>query len=190
MISSHAEIDQANALLEEYKNELRAENIPFDEHIEVGAMVEIPSAAIAADMLASRVKFFSIGTNDLIQYSLAVDRLNERIAHLYEPTHPAVLRLIKWTAEAAVRHGLWCGVCGEMAGDLSMTPLLIGLGIRELSMAAPLLPRVKFLIRRLKMQDTVELANFALNCESGRDILRRSQALAEQTAPSLFEKQE
>jgi phosphoenolpyruvate-protein phosphotransferase (PTS system enzyme I) len=187
MISNHCELDQANALVELYKSELRAEQIPFDEKIEIGAMVEIPSAALTADMLAKRVKFFSVGTNDLIQYSLAVDRLNERIAHLYEPTHPAVLRLIKQTADAAVHHGLWCGVCGEMAGDPDMTPLLLGLGARELSMAPPLLPRVKFLIRRLKMEDAVELANFALNCESGREILECSQALARRTAPSLFE---
>jgi phosphotransferase system enzyme I (PtsI) len=187
MISSHNELDEANGLLEIYKNELRAEKIPFDENIEVGAMIEIPSAAVSADMLAKRVKFFSLGTNDLIQYALAVDRLNERIAHLYEPTHPAVLRLIKWTTEAAARHGLWCGVCGEMAGDPCMTPLLLGLGARELSMAPPLVPRVKFLIRRLKMDDAMELANFALNCESGREILERSQALARRTAPSLFE---
>jgi phosphotransferase system enzyme I (PtsI) len=190
MISSHNELDQANAFVEQYKNELRAEKIPFDENIEIGAMVEIPSAAISADMLASRVKFFSIGTNDLIQYALAVDRLNDRIAHLYDPTHPAVLRLIKWTAEAAVRHKLWCGVCGEMAGDPEMTPLLLGLGVRELSMAPPLLPRVKFLIRRLKMEDALELANFALNCESSRDILERSQALARRIAPGLFESKE
>jgi phosphoenolpyruvate-protein phosphotransferase (PTS system enzyme I) len=187
MISNHCELDQANALLETYKAELRAENIPFDENIEVGAMIEIPSAAVSADMLAKRVKFFSLGTNDLIQYALAVDRLNERIAHLYEPTHPAVLRLIKWTTEAAARHGFWCGVCGEMAGDPYMTPLLLGLGAKELSMAAPLVSRVKFLIRRLKMDDARELANFALNCESGREILERSVALARRTAPSLFE---
>jgi phosphotransferase system enzyme I (PtsI) len=187
MVSNHNEVDQANGLVEQYKNELRAEKIAFDEKLEIGVMIEIPSAAVSADMLAKRVKFFSLGTNDLIQYALAVDRLNERIAHLYEPTHPAVLRLIKWTTEAAERHGLWCGVCGEMAGDPCMTPLLLGLGARELSMAPPLLPRVKFLIRRLKMGDAMELANFALNCESGREILERSQALARRTAPSLFE---
>jgi phosphotransferase system enzyme I (PtsI) len=190
MISSHNELDQANGFVEQYKSELRAEKIPFDEKIEIGAMIEIPSAAIAADMLAKRVRFFSLGTNDLIQYALAVDRLNDRIAHLYEPTHPAVLRLIKWTADAAARHGLWCGVCGEMAGDPFMTPLLVGLGARELSMAPPLLPRVKFLIRRMKMDDALELANFALNCESGREILERSQALARRIAPSLFEDQD
>jgi phosphoenolpyruvate-protein phosphotransferase (PTS system enzyme I) len=189
MISNHCELDQANGLVEQYKSELRAEKTPFDEHIEIGAMIEIPSAAVTADMLAKRVKFFSLGTNDLIQYALAVDRLNERIAHLYEPTHPAVLRLIKGTADAAARHGLWCGVCGEMAGDPFMTPLLLGLGVRELSMAPPLLPRVKFLIRRLKMDDATEFANFALNCESGREILERSMALARRIAPSLFENQ-
>jgi phosphotransferase system enzyme I (PtsI) len=189
MISSFAEIEKANAFVEEYKNELRAEGEPFDENIEIGAMIEIPSAAIAADMLARRVKFFSIGTNDLIQYSLAVDRLNERIAQLYEPTHPAVLRLIKWTADAAARNGIWCGVCGEMAGDPLLTPLLLGLGVTELSMAPPLLPQVKYLIRRLKMADTKELADFALNCESAREIFERSEALAKRIAPSLFENQ-
>jgi phosphotransferase system enzyme I (PtsI) len=189
MISSFGEVDKANAFVEEYKNELRAEKIPFDENIEIGVMIEIPSAAVAADMLARRVKFFSLGTNDLIQYSLAVDRLNERIAYLYEPTHPAVLRLIKWTADAALRNGIWCGVCGEMAGDPLLTPLLLGLGVTELSMAPPLLPQVKFLIRRLKMEDARELADFALNCESGRLIFERSEALAKRIAPSLFENQ-
>jgi phosphotransferase system enzyme I (PtsI) len=189
MISNYSELDQANGLVEQYKTELRAENIPFDPNIEVGAMIEIPSAAVAADVLAKRVKFFSVGTNDLIQYALAVDRLNERIAYLYEPTHPAVLRLIKWTAEAAGRHGIWCGVCGEMAGDPCLAPLLLGLGVTELSMAPSSLPQVKYLIRRLKMDDARQLAEFALNCESGREILERSQALARRLAPSLFENQ-
>lgn len=189
MISSFGEIEKANAFVEEYKNELSAENIPFDPDIEIGAMIEIPSAAVAADMLARRCKFFSIGTNDLIQYSLAVDRLNERIAQLYEPTHPAVLRLINWTAEAAARNGIWCGVCGEMAGDPLLTPLLLGLGVTELSMAPPLLPQIKYLIRRLKMDDAKELATFALNCESAGQIFERSEALAKRIAPSLFENQ-
>ena len=189
MISCFGEVEKANALVEEYKGELRAGNVPFDEHIEIGVMIEIPSAAVAADTLASRVKFFSIGTNDLIQYSLAVDRLNERIAHLYEPTHPAVVRLIKLTVDAANHHGIWCGVCGEMAGDPFMTPLLLGLGVNELSIAPSFLPRIKFLIRRLKMEEAEELAEFALHCESGREIMERSEALAKKVAPSLFENQ-
>jgi phosphoenolpyruvate-protein phosphotransferase (PTS system enzyme I) len=189
MISGSGEVEKANALVEKYKGELRAEGVPFDENIEIGVMIEIPSAAVAADTLASRVKFFSLGTNDLIQYTLAVDRLNERVAHLYEPTHPAVVRLIKLSVDSAHRHGIWCGVCGEMAGDPLLTPLLLGLGINELSIAPPALPRVKFLIRRLKMAEAKELAEFALQCESGGEILKRSEALAKKIAPSLFENQ-
>jgi phosphotransferase system enzyme I (PtsI) len=187
MISGYCELEKANALVEEYKAELRAEKVAFDENIEIGAMIEIPSAAVSSDSLAKRVKFFSLGTNDLIQYSLAVDRLNERIAHLYEPTHPAVLRLIKMTVESAERHGIWCGVCGEMAGEPTLVPLLIGLGVNELSTAPACLPRIKFLIRRLKLTEARELADFALNCESSKEILRRSEELARKVAPSLFE---
>jgi len=150
MISSVTEVDQANALLEEYKAELRREKTPFNENLEVGVMIEIPSAALAADVLARKVDFFSVGTNDLIQYSLAVDRLNEKIAHLYEPTHPAILRLIHMTVEAARKNGIWVGVCGEMAADPQIAPLLLGLGVEELSVAPLSVPRIKFLIRRMK----------------------------------------
>jgi phosphotransferase system enzyme I (PtsI) len=187
MICGLDELNQANALVEEYKEELRKEGVPFDEHIEIGAMIEIPSAALIADSLARRVKFFSIGTNDLIQYSLAVDRMNEKIAHLYEPTHPAIVRLIKATIDAARRNKILVSVCGEMAGDPVMTPLLLGLGIDELSVAPPLVPQVKFMIRRLKLSEAQALAEFALNSESGVEILLRSQELARQAAPSLFE---
>lgn len=187
MISGLDELNQANALLEEFKGELRKEGIAFDENLEVGAMIEIPSAAVAADSLARRVKFFSVGTNDLIQYSLAVDRLNERIAHLYEPTHPAIVRLIKMTADAGARQGVWTGICGEMAGDPVMTPLLLGLGITELSASPSAVPQIKYLIRRLKMTEARELADFALQCESASEILARCKKLARQVAPSLFE---
>jgi phosphotransferase system enzyme I (PtsI) len=188
MISGLPELLRANELLDQCKADLRAEHQPFNEALEVGVMIEVPSAALIVDSLARRVKFLSLGTNDLIQYTLAVDRLNERVANLYEPTHPAILRLIKATADAAHTHGIWAGVCGEMAGDPAMVPLLLGLGITELSTAASLVPQIKFLIRRLKLEEARALAEFALNCESAAEILARSQALAQQVAPSLFEK--
>jgi phosphotransferase system enzyme I (PtsI) len=150
-------------------------------------MIEVPSAAIMADQLAREVDFFSIGTNDLIQYTLAVDRMNEKVAHLYEPTHPAILRLIKATVDAARKQNIWVGVCGEMAGDPILTPLLLGLGVDELSATPPLVAPVKFLIRRLKMNEARALAEFALNCESSAEILARAQSLARDIAPSLFE---
>ena len=190
MISGLDELNQANALVEECRRELRAERIPFGESLETGAMIEIPSAVLTADSLAKRVKFLSIGTNDLIQYSLAVDRLNEKIAHLYEPTHPAIVRLIKATVEAGRRNGIWVGVCGEMAGDPALVPLLLGLDVDELSAAFSVVPQVKFLIRRLKLSEARQLADFALNCESGSEILARSQALARRIAPGLFENQD
>jgi len=186
MISSVTEVEQANALVEEYKGELRRENTPFNENLEIGAMIEIPSAALAADALARKVNFFSVGTNDLVQYSLAVDRLNEKIAHLYEPTHPAILRLIHMTVEAAHKKGIWVGVCGEMAGDPLVAPLLLGLGVEELSVAPISVPRIKFLIRRMKMAEAKELADCALKCDSAREILNNCGDYARRIAPSLF----
>ena len=127
------------------------------EKIEVGAMIEIPSAAICANVLAHEVDFFSIGTNDLIQYALAVDRVNEKLAHLYEPTHPAVLRLLKMIADAAHANNIWVGVCGEMAGDVALIPLLLGLGVDELSASATLVPRVKRAVQSLAIPECREL---------------------------------
>jgi phosphotransferase system enzyme I (PtsI) len=189
MISCLEELTQANALIEKYKNELRTEAVLYNDAMEIGAMIEIPSAALAAESLAKKVKFFSLGTNDLIQYALAVDRLNEKIAHLYAPTHPAILRLIKMTVEAARQEGIWAGVCGEMAGDPTMVSLLLGLGVDELSVAPPNVPSVKYLIRRIKMEEARELAEFALNCESAEEVLARCTAHAQKVAPSLFENQ-
>jgi phosphotransferase system enzyme I (PtsI) len=187
MISGLDELLQANALLEECRTELRAENIPFDANLEIGAMIEVPSAVMVAESLARRLKFLSLGTNDLIQYTLAVDRMNEKVAHLYEPTNPAILRLIKATVDAGHKHGNWVGVCGEMAGDPVLTPLLLGLGVDELSATPSLVPPVKFLIRRLKLEEAKSLADFALNSESGAEILARCQKLARDVAPGLFE---
>ncbi len=187
MISCLDELVQANTLLEEYRAELRQKGVPFDEKMEVGAMIEIPSAALTAEALAKRVQFFSIGTNDLIQYTLAADRLNEKIAHLYQPTNPAILRLIKMTTDAAHAAGIWVGVCGEMAGDPLTIPLLLGLGVDELSVAPQAVPQIKYLIRRLKMSEAKDLAAAALTSESSVDILDRSQKLVRSIAPSLFE---
>ena len=162
MISGASELDRANALLDEARVELRERGQAFDEHMRVGAMIEIPSAALTADVLAQKCDFFSIGTNDLIQYLLAIDRGNNRIAHLYEPAHPAVLRVIKQVIDDAQRHKIKVAVCGEMAGDPVYAPLLLGLGVDELSMTPTLLPAVKFLIRNTKFIDAKQLATEAL----------------------------
>lgn len=188
MVSGMDELDAANVLLDECRNQLRAEGVEFAENLEIGVMIETPSAAMIADSLARCVQFFSIGTNDLIQYSLAVDRLNEKIAHLYEPTHPGILRLIKATVDAGQAQKIWTGVCGEMAGELAMVPLLIGLGVAELSVAPSLVPRVKMLIRSIEMAKARELAEFALNCDSPGEILAGAEALAKAAVPDFFEK--
>ena len=186
MISGLDEWVRATAMLEKCKAELRAEKIAFDENLEVGAMIEIPSAALIADTLATRVKFFSIGSNDLIQYTLAADRTNEKVSHLYEPTHPAIVRLIKMTVDAAHRHNIWTGVCGEIGGDPMLVPLLIGLGVDELSCAPAVIPEVKYMIRRVKVDEARLLAEFALQCESPSEIYSRCVEFARQSAPSLF----
>jgi phosphoenolpyruvate-protein phosphotransferase (PTS system enzyme I) len=187
MISGLDELTRANALVDKCRDELRAEGLPFDEKMDIGAMIEIPSAALIADTLASRVKFFSIGSNDLIQYTLAADRTNEKVSHLYEPTHPAIIRLIKTTVDAAHHHGIWVGVCGEIAGDPVLAPLLIGLGVDELSAAPTVVAQVKYIVRRLRLTEAQALAEFALHCESPVEIHARCRELARQTAPSLFE---
>ena len=187
MVSGMDELDAANVLLDECRGQLKSEGVEFANDLEIGVMVETPSAAMIADSLAKRVQFFSIGTNDLIQYSLAVDRLNEKIAHLYEPTHPGILRLIKATVDAGQAQNIWTGVCGEMASDIAMVPLLIGLGVGELSVVSSLVPRVKMLIRSIEMAKAQELARFALNNDSPSEILARAEALAKEAVPSFFE---
>ena len=187
MVSGIDELDEANKILEECRKELREKGEEFSEDIEIGVMIETPSAAMISDKLAKRVQFFSIGTNDLIQYALAVDRLNEKIAHLYEPTHPGILRLIKTTVDAGKANGIWTGVCGEMASDLSMVPLLIGLGVEELSVASSMVPRVKMLIRNINISKAKELANFAINSDSPKEIQRRAEELSKEAVPSFFE---
>lgn len=170
MISGLEELRQANAILNEAKEELKAKNIPFDENIEVGAMIEIPSAAMISDLLAKEVDFFSIGTNDLIQYSIAVDRVNEKIAYLYEPTHPAVLRFIKNIIENGHKAGIWVGMCGEMAGDPEIILILLGLGLDEFSMSAALIPEIKKIIRAATLSQAKEIAEKTLSLSTGKEV--------------------
>jgi len=143
MIGSMHELRKAKAILDEAKNQLRSRGIAFNDDLAIGTMIETPSAAVIADLLAKEVNFFSIGTNDLCQYTLAVDRGNEKVKALYDPFHPAVLRLIAHTIEQAVKHNIDVSMCGEMAGDLRATPLLVGMGLRSLSMTASGIPHVK-----------------------------------------------
>jgi len=172
MISETEELKSAKALLEEVKDELRKKKIPFDEGIEVGIMVEIPSAALSGDSLAKESNFFSIGTNDLIQYTLAVDRGNERIAHLYQGFHPAVLKLIKETIDAGHRNGIWVGLCGEMAGDPLATVILVGMGVDELSTSAMAIPEIKKIIRSITFEEAQKVAEQVLSLSTISDIKR------------------
>jgi phosphoenolpyruvate-protein phosphotransferase (PTS system enzyme I) len=178
MISSLEELRNANAVLDQCKEELTARGVPFQPDIEVGIMIEVPGAALAADHLARDVKFFSIGTNDLIQYTLAVDRGNDRIAHLYEPTHPAVIRLIKMVIDAAHRNNIWVGVCGEMAGDITLTPLLLGLGVDELSASSTVVPRVKKAVQSVSIPVCEDLARTALETDNSFAILHNCLEVA------------
>ena len=186
MISGVDELRRATAVLEECKEELRNSKMDMAERLEVGAMIEIPSAAICASVLASEVDFFSIGTNDLIQYALAVDRVNEKIAHLYEPTHPAVMRLLKMIVDAGHAHNIWVGVCGEMAGDIALVPLLLGLGVEELSTAAILVPRVKRAVQSLSIPECRELVEETFKLNTASEILARCLELADKRYGDLL----
>ena len=187
MISSVGELLKANELLEESKRELAAAGVPFDQSIEVGIMIEVPSAALMADVLAEHAAFFSLGTNDLVQYTMAVDRVNERVAYLYEPTHPAVLRLIRETVDAAHRHNRWVGLCGEMGGDPVLSPLLIGMDLDELSMAPAAIPGVKDAIRSVSYERAKSLAAVALRCRTAAEVLEHCRRLIKEVAPELLE---
>ena len=170
MISGIEELKQAKKILQECKNELRKEKKTFDENISVGTMIEVPSAALTSDTLAKESDFFSIGTNDLIQYALAVDRGNEKVAYLYEPAHPAVIRLIKHVIESAHHQNIWVGMCGEMAGDPFFTCLLLGLGLDEFSMPPPQIPRIKKLLQHIKYQEAKEITAKVLTLSTATDV--------------------
>lgn len=187
MISGLEELRAANALLEECRQELKAEDKAYDLTMEVGCMIELPSAAMMAPQLAGEVDFFSVGTNDLIQYTIAVDRINERVAHLYQPGHPAILRLLKIIVDAAHAQGIWVGVCGEMAGDTLFTPVLVGLGVDEFSVGASQLLRIKHALQHL---DSVECKTFVaelLTLSSVDEIVQRCRNTAKAHYGELFQ---
>ncbi len=184
MITGLTELMRAKAVLEEARKELEAEGIPFDPDMPVGVMIETPSAVLVADELARESDFFSIGTNDLIQYALAIDRVNERVAHLYEPAHPGVLRLLKMIIEAADGAGLPLSICGEIAGDLSLVLIVIGLGLKELSMAATTIPEIKKLIRSISLKDVEKLASEVLTLSTADEVKSEVKAAVERLVPS------
>lgn len=172
MISGVHELIQANTILEQVKQELRNSKIAFDEAMKVGSMIETPSAALTIDLLADHCEFFSIGTNDLIQYTLAVDRVNERIAHLYQPNHPSVLRILRMIIDSAHERNVEVGVCGEMAGDPLYASMLLGMGVDFLSMTSGSLPEIKYLIRNMHVQQAKELANQVIKEPDAFKILK------------------
>ena len=187
MISGLPELLDANRLLEECKHELKERGHDFDSKIEVGSMIEIPSATSIVDLLSKHCHFFSIGTNDLIQYMLAVDRVNDSIAHLYEPNHPAVVRTIKKVINDAHDKGLPVSICGEMASDPIYAILLIGLGADELSVTTSLIPEIKYLIRKLKKADTIKLADEILKMENTKEIYNTLRNYYQQLMNEILE---
>jgi phosphoenolpyruvate-protein phosphotransferase (PTS system enzyme I) len=175
MIATLDELRQAKAILSEEKEKLVSEGVQVAEQIEVGMMVEIPSTAVIADQFAKEVDFFSIGTNDLIQYTFAADRMNERISYLYQPYHPAILRLVKMVIDAAHKEGKWVGMCGEMAGDETAIPILLGLGLDEFSMSATSVLKARSQIRQLNKAEMEQLANNVLQLATTDEVIQAVQ---------------
>ena len=170
LISCIDELNEALDILAEVKAELKTEGYDLDPDMRVGIMIELPSAVMIADHLSSKVDFFSIGTNDLIQYTVAVDRANDRIAYLFEPFHPGVLRLIKMTVEAAHTAGIPVAVCGEMSGNPAAALILLGLEIDELSMVPSFIPSMKHIIRSISMDTAKKLSARVLQCASAEEV--------------------
>ena len=187
MISCLSEVVAANAILEECRKELAGEGLPCAEKLPIGAMIEIPSAALTADLIAPHVDFFSIGTNDLIQYTLAVDRVNENVSHLYQPTHAAILKLIHQVVRAGHAGHIPVAVCGEMAASPEFVPLLIGLGVNELSVSPSSVPMIKDVIRNLRLSECKTLAKEALKGGTAADILQQCRELLAKRSPEILE---
>ena len=185
MVSSLSEIEELLAIRDEVMEELKNANVPFDPKVKIGAMIEIPSACLIADALAAKVDFFSIGSNDLVQYTLAVDRLNERVAYLYRPSHPAIMELIRLTVEAAKKHRIPVCVCGEIAADPRFTPILLGLGVLELSMSPNALAEVRGVIRKTSMLASEQLAKIALTAADPEDVMVLAKEHIQAVAPDI-----
>ncbi|MFC1703162.1 phosphoenolpyruvate--protein phosphotransferase [Candidatus Omnitrophota bacterium] len=190
MISGIEELRQANIILNDAQRELRNEGIPFDEDMKVGAMIEVPSAALTADILAKEADFFSIGTNDLIQYALAIDRTNEKIAYLYEPAHPAVLKLVKAIIDAGHAANIWVGMCGEMTGEPALALLLLGLGLDEFSMPSVIVPQIKQMVRTVSYKQAQKVAQKALTLSTGKEVEEFSDSQLRKLAPEILGEQE
>ena len=186
MITFVEEVDALRKIIDETKEELKKNSVSFDENIKIGIMIETPSAALIADKLAPKVDFFSIGTNDLTQYTLAVDRTNAKIDELFQPAHPSVLNLIDNTVRAAKRHGISVSVCGEMAGDPLFAAMLIGLGVNELSMTPTLIPPTRRLIRKLRMSELEELARLSLLNSNSLENITLAGELINKCAPEIL----
>ena len=170
MISTMKELKDSKKILQQAKDELIKDGIPFKDDIEIGIMIEIPSAAIISDLLAKEVDFFSIGTNDLIQYTMAVDRMNSKLSHLYSQYHPALLRLIKGIIDNAHNAGIWVGMCGEAAGDPKLIPIFVGMGLDEFSMNSPSILRSRYIVRNLNKEDMELIAKSTLDMESAFEV--------------------
>ncbi|MCC6398330.1 MAG: phosphoenolpyruvate--protein phosphotransferase [Bacteroidetes bacterium] len=185
MVATLEEVQKAKAYVRQAKEELRARGVPFDARIKIGVMIEIPGAAIMAEQLAAEVHFLSIGTNDLVQYMMAVDRGNDSVAALYQPFNPAVVRILHHIIEAAHRRHVWVGVCGEMGGDPLATVLLVGLGIDELSVVPPVLPEIKKIIRSIKYKDARRVADKVLGMTRERDIREYLSSIIKNKVPEI-----
>jgi phosphotransferase system enzyme I (PtsI) len=186
MIAGPGELRAANGILKGVKQRLRDKGVAFNENMPVGVMIEVPAAAMTADLLAQEVNFFSIGTNDLIQYTLAVDRTNEKMAQFYEPGHPAVLRLIRRTINAAHDAGIRVGVCGEMASDPTLAIILLGLGLDSFSMSPTSIPQIKRAVRSMKFSDTEELARQALKLSTGQEVVEFMVTEIKRLVPDFY----
>jgi len=186
MVCDLSELIAARRILDEVREELRRQNVPQAEKLEVGVMIEVPSAALTADILARHVDFFSVGSNDLIQYTLAIDRGNENVSAMYQPAHPAVLRLLQTVVEAAHRNNIWVGICGEMAGDVVLMPALVGLGVDELSASATSIPRIKRAIQALNYEEARQLVARCVLNESAEANQKELLEMAQRLYPEIL----